>query len=88
MDILCSYMSSGPARSAEFFELGRRDPGEAGSYKQHQAGWPSFVYMSKSLSSDFLSKSHNPSCEARFIHLYDFIKEILLYCLRDLIHTL
>ena len=33
-------MSSGPARSAEICELGRRDPGEAGSYKQHKAGWP------------------------------------------------
>ena len=28
------------ARLAEIYELGRRDPGEAGSYKQHQVGWP------------------------------------------------
>ena len=33
-------MSSEAARSAEICELGRRDPGEARSYKQHQAGWP------------------------------------------------
>ena len=33
-------MSSGPAQSAEIYELGRWDPGKAGSYKQHQAGWP------------------------------------------------